>query len=95
MSVATGVTGDVENINCYDELNIGTVMMEKKFSDNFHNIKYSRTGRLLSLKTMIFHVTVHEVTMAVDPLLLVSRFSIIRRSDDDLRECLNFEVTPY
>ena len=35
MSIAKGVTGDVEKINCYDALNIGATLMRKKIGDNF------------------------------------------------------------
>ncbi|GBM02350.1 hypothetical protein AVEN_31259-1 [Araneus ventricosus] len=95
MSVATGVTGNVGKINCYDALNIGAIMMGKKVGDNFHDIQYSRGDRVLSLKIVNAHVTIHGVTVTVDPLLLFQRFSIIKRSDDDLRECLNFELALY
>ena len=70
-------------------------MMEEKVGDNFHDVKYSRAARVLSLKTVNTYVTVHDVIVPVDPLLLFQRFSIIKRSDDDLRECLNFELVPY
>ena len=48
-----------------------------------------------SRKTVNIYVTVHDVAIPVDPLLLFQQFSIIKRSDDDLRECLNFELVPY
>lgn len=41
------------------------------------------------------HVTVHDVAVPVDPLMLFQRISVMKRSDGEIRECLKFELAPY
>ncbi|GBM92934.1 hypothetical protein AVEN_136426-1 [Araneus ventricosus] len=95
MPISTEVTGNAEKINCYDALNIRAPMMGEKVGENFQGIKYSRAGRVVSLQIVNTHLTAHDVTVPIDALLLFQRFSIIKRSDDDLLPCLNFELAPY
>ncbi|KMQ87541.1 hypothetical protein RF55_13145 [Lasius niger] len=94
MSIATGIIGD-EKINCHNAHNIGTTAMEKKIGNNFNDIKFSRADRVLSLLTVNSNVKVRDTTVPIDPLLLFQRISVMKRSNKELRDYLQYELAPY
>lgn len=79
MSIATGVSGD-EKINCHN---------------NFHDIKFSRADRVLPLLTVNSNLKVHDTTVPIDPLLLFQRISVVKRTNEELRIYLEYELAPF
>lgn len=94
MSIASGVTGN-EKINCHDASRIGTVAMQKKVGQTFYDIKFLRADRVLSLLSVNSNVKVHNKTVPIDPLLLFQRICVIKRTNDELRNYLAYELAPF
>jgi len=69
MSIASGIIGD-DKINCYNAYEIGLISMNNMIGQHFHNIKLKRANRVLPLLTVTSSVKVHDIKVAIDPLLL-------------------------
>lgn len=95
VSLSTGVNGD-KKINCYDAYNVGLNLMKGNIGKTFDKIKFERSKRVLSLQTMISAVKVHDnMETVVDPLLLFQRISLHKKFNDNLRDFLEYELSPY
>jgi len=94
MSIATGVTGD-EKINCHVAWSVGMAGMDKKIGSTFGDVKFQRTDRVLSLLTVNSTIKIHDTETAVDPLLLFQRIIVIKRTNEELRNYLEYELAPY
>lgn len=75
-------------------LDIGETNMGKKAGNNFHDIKYSRIDRIISLQIVKSHVTVQNVIVPVDSLPLFQRI-LCKEMNDDLTERMKVEIAPY
>lgn len=62
--------------------------------DNFNDIKYSCADRILSFQVVNSHVAIHDVTVTVGTLILFG-VSVVRRSNNELRACMKFELASY
>jgi len=94
MSIASGIIGD-DKINCYNAYEIGLIFMNNMIGQHFHNIKLKRANRVLPLLTVTSSVKVHDIKVAIDPLLLLQRISVTKQFEDHLQQVLQYELAPY
>lgn len=67
----------------------------KKIGSTFGDVKFQRTDRVLSLLTVNSTIKIHDTETAVDPLLLFQRIIVIKRTNEELRNYLEYELAPY
>lgn len=94
MSIATGVVGD-DTVNCYDAVTCGKQAMNKMVTLPFSDVKLSRKDRALPISSVTSSIKLHDENVAIDPLLLFQRISISKKSDEDLKEYLRYELAPF
>lgn len=94
MSIATGLIGN-EKINSYDAFNVGISIMKKITGLNFKDLKLSKTDNVQSLLAVNSKIVKDKEEIPVDPLLLFQRICVLKKSDDELKNYLNFELSPY
>ncbi|KYN28694.1 hypothetical protein ALC57_01884 [Trachymyrmex cornetzi] len=94
ISIATGVSGD-EGINCCDAFQVGLNAMQKVDGDNFKDIKLKRSYKCVPLLAVNSKLVINKEVVPIDPLLLFQRISIIKNSDKELEEFLQYELAPF
>ncbi|KAK4883770.1 hypothetical protein RN001_000041 [Aquatica leii] len=94
MSTATGVVGD-NTILCHDVVTIGKQAMAKIQKLPFRNIKLSRKDRALPLFSMNSTIKIDNEKVVVYRLLLFQQISNTKKSDEDLKNYMQYELAPY
>lgn len=94
MSIATGVVGDT-TITCYNAVAVGKQAMAKMADLDFSNIKLARKDRALPLSTVSSSIKINDEKIPVDPLLLFQRISISKKTDEDLKVYMEYELAPF
>lgn len=94
MSLSSGITGD-KDINCHQAQEIGLRMMEKSEGNNFCDLSYSRKDRVLSLATVNSSLKVDNTRIAVEPEMLFRRIAFAKKSQEELKQCLQYELAPF
>lgn len=94
MSIATGVVGD-KTITCYNAVTVGKLAMAKMVNSPFSDIKLSRKDRALPLSTVNSSIKINDEKVSVDPFLLFQRISINKKTDEDLKTYLQYELAPF
>ncbi|KAF0706902.1 Uncharacterized protein FWK35_00033648, partial [Aphis craccivora] len=87
MSISTGVVGN-EQINCYQAQEVGQQTMKNVIGDNFSDIKFQRSNRVVSLDfAKKLTVCIRDEILSIDPLLLFQRIMIRVKTEEELKEC--------
>lgn len=94
MSIATGVVGD-ETVTCYDAVKVGKEAMSKMVNLPFSDIKLSRKDRALPLSSVSSSIRIQDEKVPVNPLLLFQRISIAKKTDEDLKTYMKYELAPF
>lgn len=94
ISLASGVTAN-ETINCHKVFEIGVEAMKKIDGLNFKEIKFKRSNKCLPLLAVNSKIKINNEIVSVDPLLLFQRISVLKKSDEELKEFLKYELAPY
>lgn len=61
----------------------------------FGSVKIPRKNKVPSLKTVNSSVRINDETVAIDPLLLFQRTSLNIMNQDDMKNYLNYELSPF
>ncbi|XP_029341748.1 uncharacterized protein LOC100571724 isoform X2 [Acyrthosiphon pisum] len=94
MSISTGVVGN-EQINCYQAQEVGQQTMKNVIGDNFSDIKLQRANRVVSLDfARKLTVCIRDEILSIDPLLLFQRIMIRVKTEEELKECFEYELSP-
>lgn len=93
MSIATGITGD-ENINCYNAFEEGLKNMKKTEGQNLKLLKLSHKDKVHSL-LIAKKKKVNDDLVAVVPLLMFQRICILKKSVEELKSYMSYELAPY
>ena len=94
ISIATGVSGD-EGVNCCDAFEVGLNAMKRVDGDNFKDMKLKRSEKSVPLLAVNSKIVINKEVVPIDPLLLFQRISIIKSSDNELKEFLQYELAPF
>jgi len=94
MSIFSGLIGDA-SINCHEAVEIGRVSMDSIVGKHFSDVSLKRTSRVLTLASLNSSIKVNGEVTPIDPLLLFQRISFIKKSDEELKEYLKYELAPY
>ncbi|XP_011859602.1 PREDICTED: uncharacterized protein LOC105557068, partial [Vollenhovia emeryi] len=94
MSISTGVVGS-EIVNCHRAFEIGMEMMKKINGSTYDSLSFKRKDKILALAAINSSLNIHSVSVAVNPLLLFQRISLSKQSDEDLKNVLNYELSPF
>lgn len=94
MSLSTGVVGD-KKVNCYKAQEIGQKILSSVVGENLNDVKLKRMNRVVSLeyanKTNVF---LRDDVISIDPLLLFQRIMLKVKTDEELKECFKYELSP-
>lgn len=93
MSIATGITGD-KSINCYDAFEEGLKVMKKTEGKNLRELKLLRKDKINSLLAKNNKIKIHDDVIPVD-LLLFQRICVLKKTDEELKNYMNYELAPY
>ncbi|KAF0737721.1 Uncharacterized protein FWK35_00023697 [Aphis craccivora] len=94
MSLANGKIGNNE-INCYDAYNVGIVTVNSMVGLTFDNFKIKRANRVLPLLSVKSSIKLHDYSIPIDHLLLFQRINLNKKFQENIHECLQFELSPY
>ena len=62
---------------------------------NFHDISLKRKDRVLPLITVNSAIKIHNEKIPVDPTVLFQRICIAKKSDEQLKGYMSYELAPY
>lgn len=93
MSIFSGLIGDA-SINCHEAVEINRVLMDSIVGKHFSDVSLKRTSRVLTLASLNSSNKVNGEVTPIDPLLF-QRISFIKKSDEELKEYLKYELAPY
>ncbi|KYM93404.1 hypothetical protein ALC62_15994 [Cyphomyrmex costatus] len=62
---------------------------------NFKDIKLKRSDKCVPLLAVISKIVIDKEIVPIDPLLLFQRISIVKSSDEELEEFLQYELAPF
>jgi len=94
VSLSTGVVAD-ERINCHLSKEMGIESIQRIVGGDFQAVKFKRSERVLPLAIMNSSIQIQDRTVVINPTTLFQRMTIVKRSDEELREFLNYELSPY
>lgn len=96
MSLSTGLVGDTKNINCHLAFEIGQSIISKKSGMPFSELTYARKERVVPLSSINAAVkNQDENEIPIDPLTIFQRISFLKKSEEEMKEYLSYELTPY
>ncbi|GFQ81080.1 uncharacterized protein TNCT_76771 [Trichonephila clavata] len=94
ISIATGITGD-KDINCYDAFEQGLTVMKKTEGQNLRELKLSRKDKINPFWAKNSKIKIREDVITVEPLLLFQRIFVLKKTDEELQNYMNYELAPY
>ncbi|XP_054259405.1 uncharacterized protein LOC128984141 [Macrosteles quadrilineatus] len=92
--ISTGIVGD-ERVNCHRTRELGQEGVERIVGLNFKTVKFKRHDRVNPLSVMHSGIKVHDKVVIIDPTTLYRRMTIAKQSEDELKEFLKYELSPY
>ncbi|XP_049762542.1 uncharacterized protein LOC126088442 [Schistocerca cancellata] len=95
MSISSGVVG-TEDVNCHMCHEDGEKGMKRIFGDNFHDVKFRRKDKVVTLLSAFNSVKAGSTKITpVDPLTLFQRICLMKQSGEELKVFLKYELVPY
>lgn len=94
ISISGGLVGN-EAVNCHNAENIGKEMMSKVIGENFQNVKFTRKDIVKTLASEVCSVSIGERRVTIDPLTLFHRMCILKKTDEELKDFLKHELSPF
>lgn len=96
LSISTGIVGG-ENITCHMSREKGFDGMQDMVSkyENFESIKFKSKDKVMPLIAVNSSIKVGEETIAINPLMIFQRMCIAKKSDQELKNFLKFELAPF
>jgi len=74
---------------------VGKQAMAKMVNSTISNMKLTRKDRALPLSTVNSSVQINDKKIPVDPFLLFRRISISKKTDEDLKLYMKYELAPF
>lgn len=93
ISLSTGIVAD-DSINCASAIECGMAAMKRMVGKTFEDIHLKRSDKVLSLASMNSAVKVNDDLVVVDTMQLFNRIICTVKSDEDLANCLTYELAP-
>lgn len=94
MSLSTGVVAD-ERINCHLSKEMGMKGIQRIVGGDFQAVKFKRSERVQPLAIMNSSIQIQDRAVVINPTTLFQRMTIVKHSDEELREFLRYELSPY
>lgn len=94
--ISTGVVGDA-TINCHLSREVGLKGLNKMVNtyENFEAIKFKRKDNVIPLLAINSSIKVGEETICLNPLMLFQRMCIAKKSEDEIKDYLKYELAPF
>lgn len=93
ISLSTGIVAD-DSINCASAVECGMAALKRMVGKSFEDIHLKRSDKVLSLATMNSAVKVNDDVVVVDTMQLFNRIICTVKSDEELANCLKYELSP-
>ena len=93
ISLSTGVVGG-ETISCDSAVDCGLKAMKNMIGKTFSNVVLRRKDKVMPLSSANSGVKVRGEYIAINYMQLFHRIVCVVRSDDELIDCLAFELAP-
>jgi hypothetical protein len=94
MSISTGIIGN-EQTNCHMSHEVGLLAIAKIIGSNFESVKFKRKNRVVTLAIANSKIKVHDNVVPINPETLFQRMCIVKQSNEELQEYLQYELAPY
>lgn len=94
VSLSTGIIGHGD-VNCHLAREIGISCVKKVVGGNFEELKLKRKDKVVTLASVCCSLKIANKSFTVDPLTLFQRVCVVKKSDEDLKELLKFELAPF
>lgn len=94
MCIDSGIIAD-EHIDCHKAEELGISGLLKIVDIDFESLKFQRKNRCKPLSCLKTSIEVDGDVIPIDPLLILSRMCIAKKSDDELKSFLSFELAPF
>ncbi|KAH9633048.1 hypothetical protein HF086_000408 [Spodoptera exigua] len=94
MSISTGIVSN-SDVNPHKARCVGEAMMIVPDGTTYGQMKYSRKQKVKSLATASSAVNVQDVIVPIEPDLIFKRISFVKKTQDELKEFLKYELSPY
>ncbi|CAG9820707.1 unnamed protein product [Phaedon cochleariae] len=94
MSISSGLVGD-ERVNCCNAQDIGSIGISNIIGKDFDSVKFKRKDRVIPLGAINNSITIEEVAVPIDPLLIFHRMCIAKKTDEELQQYLEYELAPF
>ncbi|GFT86687.1 uncharacterized protein TNCV_1251501 [Trichonephila clavipes] len=82
-------------INCYGAFEQGLTVMKKTDGQNLRELKLSRKDKINPLLAKNSKIKIREDVITVEPLLLFQRICVLKKTDEELQNHMNYELVPY
>ena len=73
----------------------GMALMKRMNGQNMEDLKLKRNDRVLSLLSVNSKIKLNDKEVPIDKLLIFQRICIIKKSDEELKEYLKYELAPF
>nr|XP_018912069.1 PREDICTED: uncharacterized protein LOC109040547 [Bemisia tabaci] len=94
MCIDSGIIAD-EHIDCHKAEELGISGLLKIVDIDFESLKFQRKNRCKPLSCLKTSIEVDGDVIPIDPLLILIRMCIAKKSDDELKSFLSFELAPF
>lgn len=94
MSIGTGIIG-TEKTNCHMSREVGLLGIKKIIGSNFESVKFKRDSRVITLAIANSSIKIHDNIVPINPETLFQRMCIIKQSDEELQQYLEYELAPF
>ncbi|GFW58552.1 uncharacterized protein TNCV_718521 [Trichonephila clavipes] len=92
--IATGITG-YKDINCYDAFEQGLTAMKQTEGQNLRELKLSRKEKINPLLVKNSKIKILDDVITVEPFLLFQRICVLKKTDEELQNYMNYELARY
>ncbi|CAH0381337.1 unnamed protein product [Bemisia tabaci] len=94
IAINSGISG-TDNINCHLAREIGAKGIAKLIGEDYDTLKFKRNERCIPLANVSCAICVEDVITPIDPHMLFRRICVAKKSDEELEECLKYELSPF
>ena len=94
INIANGMSGS-DKANCHNAFEKGLEIMDQIKETKFTDLKLSRKKIVKTIASSNSTITVDQSTVEIDPDILFHRICVVKKSDEEMRDYLRYELSPF